>query len=507
MPKTAPISPRLPLIGLWIGLALCISSCGTPSQRLKPHISPIQELAAASASPEGSSRDQAIARALTKISANPERAPAGLAIRWHGRDGYEALDFDNFVAASSVTRRGWKYDWHQLPGAGTPLVLARDQNEKRFVGKRGSTMPATATLATTAAGYQITLHDSLVPGSEKDHLGVQSIARDYTAPVAQLLRGNELMPGLKAVFSTDKYIDQLGLKRTSPFDPNKTPVILVHGLKSNPEVWVDLVNDLGADDTIRANYQFWFYAYPTGAPILYTAMRLRTELESLREHYDPKAENPNLDRMVIVGHSMGGIVSRLLVSSSNKKLLERTVAPLEELNLSPKAKELARRTLVFEPLPFIDRAIFLAAPHRGSDVAHKPIVQWISSLIRLPGDLTRTMLTMLTLRDESDPTDAKGSKFPLPNGLSDLDPDSYFMEAMGDQPVSKNVPFHSIIAIGKKGAGMPLEDTDDSLVRYPSAHLDGAKSEITIAASHNIYDHPDAIREVTRILKLNLKGQ
>ena len=103
-----------------------------------------------------------------------------------------------------------------------------------------------------------------------------------------------------------------------PFDPNKIPVLMVHGLWSSPMTWMEMFNDLLAYPEIRSNYQFWFYLYPTGQPFWNSANQLRDDLTELRQSLDPGHSNPIFDHMVLVGHSMGGLVTMMQTLESGQ---------------------------------------------------------------------------------------------------------------------------------------------------------------------------------------------
>ena len=60
-------------------------------------------------------------------------------------------------------------------------------------------------------------------------------------------------------------------------------------------------------------FQFWFFTYETGNPILYSAMRLREALETAVATLDPAAQDPALRQMVLLGHSQGGLLVKLMV--------------------------------------------------------------------------------------------------------------------------------------------------------------------------------------------------
>ena len=76
-------------------------------------------------------------------------------------------------------------------------------------------------------------------------------------------------------------------------------------------------NDLRADPELRDRFQFWFYFYPTGDPYLATAADLRDDLErTCGPTSTPITRTTALGNMVLVGHSMGGLISKLLTVDS-----------------------------------------------------------------------------------------------------------------------------------------------------------------------------------------------
>jgi hypothetical protein len=58
--------------------------------------------------------------------------------------------------------------------------------------------------------------------------------------------------------------------------------------------------------------------------------------------------------------------------------------------------------------------------------------------------------------------------------------------------MASGVHAHSIIAV--QGTG-PIEDGDDGVVKYSSAHIDGVESELVIRSGHSVglYDAPAAV--------------
>ncbi len=272
-------------------------------------------------------------------------------------------------------------------GLGVPVIALsrfpdRRQVPDRFLPER-LRLPATAVFRPcgplrggewrTQASV-LELHD---PARETSTLtcdgrSVVPLAADLTTPLAhQFLNSplNELAWG--GLLRPEAYSDVTGIFMSGPYRPGKIPVLFVHGLWSSPGTWLLMANRLQADPFIRDHYQFWYAYYPTGASLMVSAVRIRDTLSQLREAIDPGLADPALDRMVVVGHSLGGVLSKQLLLHSGDEL-ERGLftRPFESVAMSPESRQSLSRYLFFEPEPSIRRAIFLAAPHRGSNVAN-----------------------------------------------------------------------------------------------------------------------------------------
>jgi pimeloyl-ACP methyl ester carboxylesterase len=319
---------------------------------------------------------------------------------------------------------------------------------------------------------------------------------------------SELKPGsvdLDKLINPEKYLKEMGLKFVQPYDPDKIPVVLVHGLMSSPSTYIQMVNDLMGVESIRKHYQFWVFGYPTGLPIINSSTKLRASLLEAAKLFNPDGKNPNYNEMVIVGHSMGGILSRSMILESSDHLYSSFLTvPVEQLNLTDKERAEVQQTFFFEPLPSVKRAVFIAAPLRGSNVAQGSIVQKLSNwFISLPKRIVLNRQSVLKKNRQYLNPSLNNSGF-IDNPLSSVDnlrTDSPLLKAYIDTPTVTNLPYHTIIGIQDATDG---PGSSDGIVAYASSHLDGAQSEKLVPASHSCVANPQTVAEVRRILLLHL---
>ena len=318
--------------------------------------------------------------------------------------------------------------------------------------------------------------------------------------LARLSLSSLLRPRQQTVFEPRVYL-------TQPYDPEKRIVILVHGLASSPEAWVNLANELLGDDELRRHYQVWQVFYPTNIGIFASRQSIDAALHATYAHFDPEGDDRASHDAVLVGHSMGGVIARLLVSDSGDAVLTRALenlppAQAQALAAEPLVQELAR----FQPLPQVGRAVFLATPHRGANMSDDWLPRLVRRMIRLPFDVLHDAGDVLRRAqvDEQAQQQLGFRKGRPPSGPDDLSPDSLFMRSTVDLPIEAGLPYHSIV--GQRDPAVPLPQSDDGVVPYASAHLDGAQSERVVRSEHSVQETPEAILELRRILRLHMAG-
>jgi pimeloyl-ACP methyl ester carboxylesterase len=287
----------------------------------------------------------------------------------------------------------------------------------------------------------------------------------------------------------------------TPYQPGLIPVVFVHGTASSSGRWAEMFNQLSNDLRIRRRFQFWFFQYDTGNPVWYSAVNLRESLTRAINKLDPEGKDPALGRMVVIGHSQGGLLTKLTAISSGSRLYDvRFNKPIDELNVSATTRDLIRRGTTFEPLAFIERVVFIATPHRGSYLTLSRIAQWLSGLITLPFHLIAFYAEIITLN-----TDALVNRVTsVGTSLDSMNPNNPWLRTLASIPVAPTIRAHSIIAVQGNG---PANEGEDGVVRYESAHIDDVESELVVRSGHSVQSNPAAINEVRRILLLHLEGQ
>ncbi len=319
------------------------------------------------------------------------------------------------------------------------------------------------------------------------------IEADITTPLAYMWSRTDLnqyrwsgllRPGVAA--------ERSGLLYVRPFEPDKIPVVMVHGLLSTPLAWIPMVNELLRDPDIQAHYQFALYLYPTGMPVPIAAAGLRDALLAYRGQFP--TESAAGDRMVLLGHSMGGLLSHAVaVRSDNLFWQINTDRRFEEIVGPPEVLAELRHYTFFDWLPFVKRVVFLATPHRGSDYSKKFVGRLGSNLIGESDHYTKLLGQLV--KDNPDAFPARFRR--MPTSIETLETDSAVLEALLRMPRNPDTYFLSIIgSLRPEG----VESTTDGVVPYRSAHLDGV-NEIIVRSDHGVQKDPEAIQAVRRMLK------
>jgi len=421
---------------------------------------------------------------------------------------WDLTDIARFLPADEFAIRGLSVRDRQS-GLGAPLIaVGKELDRQKFVRH----IPATALLrvegdlrAWSAGRLEATLE--LYSRYEVDAVPVGDrtipLEGDTTAPLAYSLNDGRVWKlGAAQFFSGREWIKS-GIYFSQPYEPGRVPVVFVHGTFSSPVWWAEMWNTLRADPVLRGRCQFWYFIYPSGNPVNMSAARLRAELERKVEQLDPERRDPALRRMVVIGHSQGGLLTKLTATDTGDHLWRASSDQgFDQLPLSPMEREELRRYVFFEPLPFVSRVVFISTPHRGSYLATSFVRSLAARFMRLPVEVVEASAKLLTLQD---PLEQKpGYQRRVPTSLDSMSPRNPWLQALADLPVAPEVNAHSIIAI--KGDAQPPEG-GDGVVKYRSAHVDGVESEFVVRSRHSCQDKPAVIEEVRRILLEHLEAE
>jgi len=283
------------------------------------------------------------------------------------------------------------------------------------------------------------------------------------------------------------------------------PVVMVHGLWSSPITWMEMYNDLRSDPLVRDSYQFWFYLYPTGQPFWSSATQMREDLALMRREMDPERRYPALDQMVLVGHSMGGLVSKLqTVDSSDEFWHTMSDQEFAELDADEEVTRSLAATFFFSPSPSVRRIVTLGTPHRGSPFSNG-ITRWLShKVISLPARMLRGRDELLARNRGFFRRDAP---IGINTSIDSLSPDSPVLPVLLSATPGPWVSYHNVVGRDPSpGWKKYIVGEGDGVVALASARLDDLKmpqlrSQIIVPSDHSgVHRHPQSVLEVRRVL-------
>ena len=439
------------------------------------------------------------------------------------RGGWSEEDFDRFEFCSDYKVEG--LDSTNIGyGIGVPLIAVRKKQTSQETADcyypDGLSFPVTALLRVTAPSIRpenssthrypciLELHDPLV--SNDVHFASRRVPlqTDLSTPLGFFLDNPQFREQTNAtlgLLNPNKTQKNRGVYMLEPFDPNRIPVVMVHGLASSPLTWMPMFNDLRSFQELRRNYQFWFYQYPTGQPFWISATQMRSDLANLRQKLDPNKQAPMLDQMVLVGHSMGGLVSRLQTYQSGDEFWRvLSDKPFSEVHGSQAELTALKSELFFEPNESIRRVITIGTPHRGSEVANDA-TRWIGrKLIKLPTSLTDAGTRLVK---ENPDVFRDTELLTVTTSIDSLTPESPIFPAMLRAARAPWVSYNNIVGVvPDDGFFNHLSQGSDGVVDLASAHMDDVEREIVVESKHqDIHRKPRAILEVRHILVEHLE--
>ena len=432
-------------------------------------------------------------------------------------------DFDHFEFVSDYEMKGLK-NQYQTHGLGVPLIVVRRGYRGEPAAARyyppGISFPVTAFLRPNCPANHTGRHHGLLELCDPLEISDTRVGRtlvplesDLTTPLAYFLSKVPMESLATAgLFKPEQLLQPqpgeqqmlMGLYMVQPYEPGKIPVLLVHGLWSSPMTWMEMFNDLRSSPDIRRNYQFWFYLYPTSEPFWVSAAQLRRDLASVRQVLDPEHREPALDQMVLVGHSMGGLVARLQTLESGEDYWRlASHIPWAQVKADHDLHEKLGDTFYFHPNPSVRRVVTIATPFSGSRFSNETTQYLLGKLIRLPTTIASAQQRLFS---ENPEMLFSGSVLKIENSIDALSPSSPLLALMRESPRGAGVRYHNIIGeIPTSWWLHALADQSDGVVSVASARTPDAEPAVVVPSAHfTVHCHPLAVLEVRRILHEHL---
>ena len=436
------------------------------------------------------------------------------------RGAWSANEFDHYEFVSDYSIQTL-HNRHTTYGVGVPLIAVRKPQDPRDAKENyypeGLSYAVTALMrcSRTDGGKRLgcsphcilEFYDPLTVNQIQLAANWVPLETDLTTPLAFFLDSPEWRKRNRAtegLLNPNKTQNRRGMYMIEPYDPNRIPVVMVHGLWSSPLTWMDMFNDLRSYPEVREKYQFWFYLYPSGQPFWLSATQLRQDLADIRKTVDPNQEQRSLDQMVLVGHSMGGLVSRMQTIESGDDFWNIVSdQPPENVRGPEEDRVKLVSALFFHPNPSVKRVIEIGTPHKGSNFVNGS-TRWLArKFIQLP---QMTVSMGQTLANENPGLFRDTQLLTASNAIDSLAPDSPIFPVMARAKTSAETKFHNIIGVSSKRSPFRSRLEGDGIVDVESARTPDAISEIQIDSEHTTIHTTDrAIREVRRILLEHLQ--
>jgi pimeloyl-ACP methyl ester carboxylesterase len=232
---------------------------------------------------------------------------------------------------------------------------------------------------------------------------------------------------------------------------------------------------------------------------------MRLELERVRQTLDPERRAAALDQMVLVGHSMGGLVSTMQTLEAGEDFWRiLTDRPFSDLKADDATRRQLEATLFFHPNRSVARVVTIATPHHGSEFANDTTRYLGRKLITLPKMLVQT--TQQVVKDNPD-FFRDTRLLSMTTSIDSLAPDSPIFPAMQRAQRAPWVRYHNIIGqVSQESFLSRISGDSDGVVAVASARVPYSVSELSVPADHShVHSHPLAVLEVERVLREHLR--
>ncbi|MGC2579100.1 MAG: hypothetical protein WA376_16170, partial [Terrimicrobiaceae bacterium] len=408
-----------------------------------------------------------LAGGTATLSVQTPLGPRIVAARYASDSRYTAGYFEELIPSDYVWLTGFRRRT-RVDGLGVPLVGVRKRTEARkaelrFQPPNRDVFVALGCFAEfeprrDGSRMDLTLFDLDRTATVQIGREFIPLAADFTAPLALASGGmNDLMLGIRAILNVGASADVKGIYLIEPFDPNRIPVLLLHGLMSSPLVWRNAATAAMKDPIIRRNYQFWYAFYSTGVPVTQSAALIRNRIAFIRRLGDPSGKSRASKNMVIIGYSMGGIIARILATDMGDHFWAAVSSkPFDQVKLEPEDRKELQDLIFWKPVPGVKEVVFLATPHRGTRMADASFAQLGRKLVGLPASLLRFQNRVLSaVVDVLDGVKVTRRSI---TGIDSLSPEAPIYRAFERAPFAPGLVYHSVI--GDRGRGDSPESSD-----------------------------------------------
>ena len=407
--------------------------------------------------------------------------------------------------AKSLTRQVKRCGW------GLPVVARRMAATHQLCGERfllpDSTFSVTALLKTEAVEVNSAEDRASQPVLEfYNPLDVTEfsvagdphpLAADLSAPFAfKEIYGTSKVDPFEWFVHPEMDDEQTGLFFLDPYQPGKIPVVLIHGLMSSPRTWVNMASELRNIPEFSDRYQIWGFRYATGQPFFNSAAKLRKDLSVALAELKENSPDPALDHVVLIGHSMGGLIAKAQISCSHDRMWQAVAnRPLSRITTYHASRNRLAEIFFFAPQPSVRRVVFIAVPHRGSTLATRVVGQIGSRLVQPEPELKASHQQLIV---DNPGVFSREVRHRIPTSIDLLKSDSPLLQTLYCLPVNSHVKMHSIIGDGRFSIG---DRRGDGVVGIGSARHPGVESEYYVPTTHtDIHGRPETVCEVWRIL-------
>lgn len=449
--------------------------------------------------------------ALRGMVVNTPRGPGSIGFAYRGFV-WQPSDFNRLVPADDGEPRELVVNI-RANGVGVPMVAVRQRPQPEGFHNASVPFAVTAILRPTLAvappiAPNTTTGGNLLPSfatlefidpvraDRAEFAGREvRITRDFSAPF-DFARKEMPRRNVTSFLRPDTEIVD-GLYMSEPYQPGKIPLIFVHGLASDRMTWIDLANALRADPLVLNQYQLWSYQYSTGKPFLGAATHLREQLREIVDRFDPERQDPAMQQMIVVAHSMGGLVSKLQVTYSGTILWDEIACrPFDQVKGDQVTLDDLKETFFFEPVETVKRVVFIGTPFGGSSWASRTVGRLASGLVVDTPALRKEHRQLI----KGNPgVFAPYLQRKVPTSIDLMEPQSPILAGMRSLRFGRQVQIHTIFG---DGGTLAWEEPNDGAVSVSSARHPGAVSEKLLHVRHeDLHRTSESVAEILRILR------